>query len=167
MEERVIALTGEIKQRGDVLLYFHNLAEVVDLEKSTNGSFLRPALESGEVQVITCSLPSEMEYCRRINPGLVECFVAVAVRALDRDAVLRGLYEVREQYAEHHGVIYSEAALVAIVDAAEEGDESGFWQRAIDLLDEVGARRREGDTPGDVSVEEVDRCVSVAESSTS
>ena len=167
LEERVIALTGEIKQRGDVLLYFHNLAEVVDLEKSTNGSFLRPALESGEVQVITCSLPSEMEYCRRINPGLVECFVAVAVRALDRDAVLRGLYEVREQYAEHHGVIYSEAALVAIVDAAEEGDESGFWQRAIDLLDEVGARRREGDTPGDVSVEEVDRCVSVAESSTS
>ena len=167
LEERVIALTGEIKQRGDVLLYFHNLAEVVDLEKSTNGSFLRPALESGEVQVITCSLPSETEYCRRVNPGLVECFVAVAVRALDRDAVLRGLYEVREQYAEHHSVTYSEAALVAIADAAEEGDESGFWQRAIDLLDEVGARRRGGGTPGDVSVEEVDRCTSVAENSAS
>ena len=157
LEERVKAVVGEVTQQGDILLYFHNLAEVVDLEQSTNGSFLRPALESGGVQVITGALPSEMDYCRKVNPGLAECFATVSLHRLDRDAVLRGLYEVRELYADHHGVTFSEGALVAIVDAAEEGTDSSFWQRAIDLLDEVAARCSVGDSSGEVSVEDVDQ----------
>ena len=159
LEERVKMLVGEIAQQGDILLYFHNLAEVVDLEKSTNGSFLRPVLESGQMQAITGALPSEMDYCRKVNPGLAECFATVSLRPLDRDAVLRGLYEVHEQYAGHHGVTYSEGALVAIVDAAEEGPDTCFWQRAVDLLDEVAARCSVRDKSGEVSVEDVDRCV--------
>ncbi len=63
---------------------------------------------------------------------------------------------MKQRYSDHHGVSYADAALVAIVDATEEGDEAGFWQRSLDLLDEVGSRvgiLEERDT---VTVEDVD-----------
>jgi len=162
LEERVRAVVTEAAVVGDVLLHFHSLGDVLDLEKSLNGSLLGPAQEEGTLQVITGALPGEMDHCRKLNPRLVECFRAVPVRALDRDGVLRGLYEVRERYGSHHGVTYSDAALVAIVDAAVEDEPEGFWQRSVDLLDEVGARVRLEGGGDEVTVEDVDRATSAA-----
>ena len=157
LEERVSTLIREMAETGNMLLYCHSLAELVDLEGTVKESHFRPALEEGKVQVITGATPEEMDYCRKANPGLFECFRPVPIRPLDRDGVLRGLYALRDRYGAHHGITYSEGALVAIVDVVEPGDEAGFWQRALDLLDEVGARLRlEGGTDV-VTVEDVDR----------
>ena len=70
--------------------------------------------------------------------------------------MLRGLYELKQRYSDHHGVSYSDVALVAIVDAAEEGDEAGFWQRSLDLLDEVSSRVGMLEARDMVTVEDVD-----------
>ncbi len=156
LEERVTAMAKEAKTIANVLLYFHSLADLVDLEKSLNGSVLRPALEEGTLQLLT-GVTVEMDYCRRLNPRLVDCFAPIRIPQLDRDSVLRGLFEVRERYGKHHGVSYLEDALVAIVDAVEEGTADSFWQQAIYKLDEVGARvRLEGETK-EVAVADVDR----------
>lgn len=161
LEERVKALVTETALIGDVLLYFHSLGDVVELEKSMNGSLLRPALEDGVVQIITGALPGELDHCRRLNPGLVDCFASVPINPLDRDSVLKGLYELRERYGAHHGVAYADAALVAIVDAAEEGEETGFWQRGLDLLDEVGAQVHLDGERDEVTVADVDSALAV------
>ncbi len=107
--------------------------------------------------MITGATPGEMDYARKVNAGLAECFRTAPIRPLDRDGVLRGLYGVRDRYEAHHGVSYSEGALVAVVDAAEQEDRAGFWQRALDLLDEVGSRMRLEGRETEVTVEDVDR----------
>jgi len=157
LEERLKMLIDELAGIGDAVLYCHNLADVVDLERNANGSYFCPALQSGTIQVITGATPPEMDACRQINASLTECFRPVPVRLLDRDAVLKGLYELRNRYQEHHGIRYSEGALVAIVDAAETGDEAGFWRRALDLLDEVGVRLRLEGRDDEATEEDVDR----------
>ncbi len=161
-EERLKALIDETAKVGDVVMYFHSLADLVDLEGNAKGSFFRPAFQEGTVQVITGATPGEMGYARKVNPGLAECFRTVPIRPLDRDGVLRGLYGVRDRYGSHHGVTYSEAALVAVVDTAEADGEVDFWQRALSLLDEAGARLRLKGDRREVTVEDVDRASSGA-----
>jgi ATP-dependent Clp protease ATP-binding subunit ClpC len=156
LEERVGALVKEAKTVGDVLLYFHSLADVVDLENSLNGSVLRPALEDGTLRVLT-GVTAEMSYCRKLTPRLVDCFTPIRVIPLDRDSVLRGLFEIRERYGKHHGVSYSEESLVAIVDAVEEHVSESFWQQAVYKLDEVGARVRMEGKKQAIEVGDVDR----------
>ena len=54
--------------------------------------------------------------------------------------MLRALYEVKDRFEAHHAVTYTQEALVAIVDAAETGERSRLWQRALDVMDEAGSR---------------------------
>ena len=156
LEERLKVLISELINFGDAVLYMHSLSDVVELEKCANGSYFCPALQAGTIHIITGATLRETEQCRRLHASLVECFRPVPVRPLGRDAVLRGLYAIKDRYQEYHGVPYSEGALIAIVDAAEEGDEVGFWQRALDLLDEVGVRGLLAGKEGEAMEEDVD-----------
>ena len=142
LEERLKQLLREAQEAGDLLLACHSLGDLVDLEQKAIGSPFRLALQEGVVQVIAGALPGEIDYCRKADPSLTECFIAVAVAPLSREEVMRGLYEVRDRYATHHSVTYSDEALAAVLSAAEPGDPVWFWQRALDLLDDVGARLR-------------------------
>ena len=163
LEERVRALVDETVRLGDVLLYFHSLGDLVDLEKSLNGSILAPALEEGILRIITGAVRGDMDRCLKLNRRLVDCFRPVSVHPLDRDGILGGLYELRQQYGDHHGVAYADGALVAIVDASDHGDETGFWQRSLDLLDAVGAHVKLLPEKHEVTVEDVDEVATTSE----
>ena len=141
-EKRLKTLTDEIATVGDVILYIPRLAALVDLEGNAKGAILRSALQDGAVQVLAGATTAEMDYCRKSNEGLVECFRLVAVSPLDSAGVLRNLYAVRQRYGAHHGVSYADEALEAIVAATAAGEVGGYYQRALDQLDEVGARLR-------------------------
>lgn len=156
-EERLKMVIEETQAHPEILLYVHSLADLVDWEANARGSFFRPALQAGTVRVITSATQSEMAYCRKINAALVDCFREVPILPLDREGVLRGLYALRDVYGAYHGVSYSEGALVAIVDAVEAGDDSGFWKRALALFDEVGARAKLAGETDAVQVNDVDR----------
>jgi ATP-dependent Clp protease ATP-binding subunit ClpA len=160
LEERIKTIISETADCRDAVLFLHSLSDVVELEKNANGSYFLPALQEGAIQIITGATWREMDGCRRQNASLVECFRPVSVRPLERDAVLRGINVAKESYEDFHGVKYSEGALVAIVDAAEEGEEAGFWQRALDLLDEAGERGLLSGKVGELTEEDVDRAVS-------
>ena len=155
-EERLKMVLEETRENPPILLYVHNLADLVDWEANARGSFFRPALEEGAVRILTGATPSEMAYCRKVNAELVAFFREVPIQALDRDGVLRGLYALRDAYGEFHGVTYADEALVAIVDAAEAGDEAGFWRRAVALCDAVGARTKLLGESDQISVADVD-----------
>ena len=154
-EERLKALTDEIAMVGDVILHVPSLADLVDLEGNAKGSILRVALQDGVVQVLTSATTAEMDYCRKTNEGLAECFQPVSVSPLDRAGVLRNLYAVRQRYGTHHGASYADEALDAIAKAAEAGEAAAYYQRALDLLDEVGARLRLEEGKGEATVEHV------------
>jgi ATP-dependent Clp protease ATP-binding subunit ClpC len=158
LEERLQTLIREVLKSGPLLLHFHCLADVVDLEKTANGSYFGPVLLQGQVQILTGARPDELAYSRKTNAGLVEGFSHVSLPCLDQSNVLRGLYAVRQRYAAHHGLNYADEALEAIATAAAEGDQEGGWQRALDLMDKVGARHQlEKGTGGTLDAAEVGR----------
>jgi len=159
-EERLKAILDESTGIGDVIFYFHSLADLVDFEDNAKGSFFRPALQAGVIRIITGATPGEMAYSRKVNAGLVACFRQIPVQPLDRHGVGRGLYALRDRYCAYHGVTCADEVLEAIVDTADPGDETEFWQRALDMLDALGARlRQEGRT--EASVDDVDRMAKI------
>ena len=156
-EERLKALVDELAPETDAVLYCHGLCDLVELEGNAKGSFFRPALEEGRIRMITGATPGELAEARKVKPDLVACFSEVAIGPMGREEVLRELQTLAERYGQHHGVEYSDGALVAVVDAAEvSSGPAQFHQRALDLLDEVGARARLAGEPS-VAVESVDR----------
>ena len=154
-EERLHQMLGEAAKKNNVVLYLPSLGDLVALDANAKGSFFRLALEQGSVRILSGTTSSELEYCRAANGALVDCFRPHRLRELDRDEVLRALYEVKDRFEAHHAVTYTQEALVAIVDAAETGERSRLWQRALDVMDEAGSRlKMEGGK--EVTVEGVD-----------
>ena len=142
LEERLIQPIREVKEDGDIILFCPSLADLIDLEEKATGSFFQAGLQAGWVRIIAGAVQGEIEACVKTDPGITECFRSVAMLPLDQEGVLKGLRELSRRYGAFHGVTYSEEALKAIVNAAEPGDQAGMWQRALDLLDDVGVRMR-------------------------
>ncbi|MCZ6635359.1 MAG: helix-turn-helix domain-containing protein [bacterium] len=159
LEERVDNLIRESHQAGDVLLFVPSLADLADLEAHTKGSLVVPALQNGDIQVITGATPAAMSYCKQVCPDLIGCFRKVRVGALDPEGVLKGIFFLRDRYATYHGVTYADDSLKAMVEAVESGDESECWQRALNLMDDVGARAKVEEWTGEISAEDVARTV--------
>ena len=154
-EERLHRMLDEAEKKNNIVLYLPSLGDLVALDANAKGSYFRLALEQGSVKLLTGTTSSELEYCRAANGALVDCFRPHRLRELDRDEVLRALYEAKDRFEAHHAVTYTQEALVAIVDVAETGERIGLWQRALDVMDEAGSRlQMEGGK--EVTVEAVD-----------
>ena len=72
LEERVDSLIRESRQTGDVLLYATSLVDLADLEAHARGTLLIPALQNGDIQVITGATPAALSYCKQVCPDLIE-----------------------------------------------------------------------------------------------
>ena len=94
-EERLNQLLGEAAKKNDIVLYLPSLGDLVALDANAKGSFFRLALEQGSVRLLAGTTSSELEYCPAANEALVDCFRPHRIRELDRDEVLRALYEAK------------------------------------------------------------------------
>ena len=157
LEERVDTLIREIQQGGDILLFLPSLADLADIEAQTRGSLVVPALENGDLQVITGATPAAMSYCRQVCVDLIDCFREVRVGPLGTEGVLKGILSIRDRYAKYHGVNYGNDALESIVEASRDGAEK--WLYALNLMDEVGARAKVEEWGGEISAEDVKQVV--------
>ena len=159
LEERVDNLIRESQQAGDIVLYVASLLDLADLEVHTKGTLLIPALQNADIQVIAGATEAAMAYGQKVCPDLVDCFSKVQIAALDMQGVLQGIFSVRDRYSAYHGVTYADSALEAIVDAVKSAGDAGCWQRAMDLMDDIGARAKVEAWTGEISVEDVTRTV--------
>ncbi len=140
LEERVDTLIREIQQRGGIFLFLPSLADLADIEAQTRGSLVVPALENGDLQVITGATPAAMSYCRQVCVDLIHCFREVRVGPLEPAGILKGILSIRDRYSAYHGVTYGSDALEAVVEATNEVSEK--WLRALYLMDEIGTRAK-------------------------
>lgn len=106
-EER---LEGVIEELGgiDGVLCIENLLDLVrtggaDATDSL-AAFLMPYLAHGELRVVGEATPDELEACRRLLPGLVDCFQLVPVREFEPAAALAAMTHVAESLEREFGV---------------------------------------------------------------
>ena len=146
-EERLKKVLKEIRTRGDIILFIdeiHTLVGAGAAEGSIDAAqMLKPMLARGELQTI--GAPTNDEYRKYIekDAALERRFQPVKVEEPSVDETVEILKGLRDRYEAHHRVIITDAAIQAAAELADRYISDRFLpDKAIDLVDEAGARLR-------------------------
>ena len=144
-EERIRALVKEIEQNPDVIIFIDEIHTLVGAG-STPGSMdaanmLKPALARGTIQCIGATTLDEYRNSIEKDGALERRFQKVMVEPTTADETVAILRNIKDRYEHHHHVEYSDDAILACVKLTDRYvTDRAFPDKAIDALDEVGAR---------------------------
>jgi len=146
-EERIKAVMDEIKKNGNILLFIDELHTIVGAGAAEGAidasNILKPALSRGEIQCIGATTLDEYRKHIEKDAALERRFqkILVAPPSLEETtAILMGL---KPKYEEHHKCIYTDGAIKSAVYLSDRYIAGRFLpDKAIDLLDEAGAKAR-------------------------
>ena len=146
-EERIKAVMTEVKRAKNVVLFIdeiHTLVGAGGAEGAIDAAnVLKPALSRGELQVIGATTLDEYRKHIEKDGALERRFQSVIVEPPDRDDAIAILHGLAERYEDHHKVNYDDLALESAVDFSIKYITSRFLpDKAIDVIDEAGARLR-------------------------
>ena len=144
-EERIKALIKEIEQNPDVIVFIDEIHTMIGAG-STPGSMdaaniLKPALARGTIQCIGATTLDEYRNSIEKDGALERRFQKVIVEATSATDTLTILHNIKDRYEDHHHVSYTDDAIEACVKLTDRYvTDRAFPDKAIDALDEVGAR---------------------------
>lgn len=144
-EERIRALVKEIEQNPDVIIFIDEIHTLIGAG-STPGSMdaanmLKPALARGTIQCIGATTLDEYRNSIEKDGALERRFQKVMVEPTTADETVAILRNIKDRYEHHHHVEYSDDAILACVKLTDRYvTDRAFPDKAIDALDEVGAR---------------------------
>jgi len=146
-EERLKKVLKEIKTRGDIVLFIDEIHTLVGAGAAEGAidaaSILKPMLARGELQTIGATTLEEFRKHFEKDAALERRFQSVQVdepKLSDAIEILDGL---KDRYEVHHGVRFTDQAIVSAVNMADRYISDRFLpDKAIDLIDEAGSRMR-------------------------
>ena len=146
-EERLKKILKEIRTRGDIILFIdeiHTLVGAGAAEGSIDASqMLKPMLARGELQTIGATTSDEYRKYIEKDAALERRFQPVKVDEPSVEETVGILKGLRDRYEAHHRVIITDAAIQAAAELADRYVSDRFLpDKAIDLMDEAGARLR-------------------------
>ena len=146
-EERLKKVLKEIRTRGDIILFIdeiHTLVGAGAAEGSIDAAqMLKPMLARGELQTIGATTNDEYRKYIEKDAALERRFQPVKVDEPSVDETVEILKGLRDRYEAHHRVIITDAAIQAAAELADRYISDRFLpDKAIDLVDEAGARLR-------------------------
>ncbi len=146
-EERIKAVMDEIKKNGNVLLFIDELHTIVGAGAAEGAidasNILKPALSRGEIQCIGATTLDEYRKHIEKDPALERRFQKIIVQPPSIEESILILGGLKPKYEEHHKCVYTEGAIKAAVYQSERYISGRFLpDKAIDLLDEAGAKAR-------------------------
>ncbi len=145
-EERLRTVIEEIRQHSDELIVFvdeiHTVVGAGGGEGSTDAAnMLKPALARGELHVIGATTLAEHRRYIEKDAALERRFQPILVPEPSLDDTIEILRGLRDRYEAHHGIRYTDEALVAAAELADRYLTDRFLpDKAIDLIDQAGAR---------------------------
>ena len=144
-EERIKALIKEIEQNPDIIVFIDEIHTLIGAG-STPGSMdaaniLKPALARGTIQCIGATTLDEYRKSIEKDGALERRFQKVMVEPTTTEETMTILHNIKDRYERHHHVKYDDEAIMACVKLTERYvTDRYFPDKAIDALDEVGAR---------------------------
>ena len=146
-EERLKKVLKEIRTRGDIILFIdeiHTLVGAGAAEGSIDAAqMLKPMLARGELQTIGATTNDEYRKHIEKDAALERRFQPVKVEEPSVEETVEILKGLRDRYEAHHRVIITDAAIQAAAELADRYISDRFLpDKAIDLVDEAGARLR-------------------------
>ncbi len=146
-EERLKKVTKEIKTRGDIIVFIDEIHTLVGAGAAEGAidaaSILKPMLARGELQTIGATTLDEYRKHFEKDAALERRFQSVLVNEPSIAHTINILKGLRDRYEAHHKVSITDGAIVSAVNLADRYISDRFLpDKAIDLIDEAGARLR-------------------------
>ncbi|SDH22293.1 ATP-dependent Clp protease ATP-binding subunit ClpC, partial [Lentzea fradiae] len=146
-EERLKKVLKEIRTRGDIILFIDEIHTLVGAGAAEGAidaaSILKPMLARGELQTIGATTLDEYRKHVEKDPALERRFQPIQVGEPSLEHTIEILKGLRDRYEAHHRVSITDSALVAAATLADRYINDRFLpDKAIDLIDEAGARMR-------------------------
>ncbi|GAB5554208.1 MAG: ATP-dependent Clp protease ATP-binding subunit [Saprospiraceae bacterium] len=144
-EERMKAIMNELEKSRDVILFIDEIHTIVGAGGATGSldasNIFKPALARGELQCIGASTLDEYRQHIEKDGALDRRFQKVMVNPPSPEEAINILENIKAKYEDFHNVTYSDEAIQACVKLSERYISDRFLpDKAIDVLDEVGAR---------------------------
>jgi ATP-dependent Clp protease ATP-binding subunit ClpC len=146
-EERLKKVLKEIRTRGDIILFIDEIHTLVGAGAAEGAidaaSILKPMLARGELQTIGATTLDEYRKYVEKDPALERRFQPIQVGEPSVTHTIEILKGLRDRYESHHRVTITDPALVAAATLADRYINDRYLpDKAIDLIDEAGARMR-------------------------
>ena len=144
-EERMKAIMTELEKNRDVILFIDEIHTIVGAGGATGSldasNIFKPALSRGELQCIGASTLDEYRQYIEKDGALERRFQKVLIEPPSVDDSIHILSNIRSKYEEFHNVSYSDEAIAHCVKWSDRYISDRFLpDKAIDVMDEVGAR---------------------------
>lgn len=144
-EERMKSVLQELQNHHEIILFIDEIHTIIGAGNAQGSldaaNILKPALARGEVQCIGATTTAEYAKSIEKDGALERRFQKVTVRPTTTAETLHILEQLREHYGQYHRVVYSDEVLRQCVEMSERYlTDRAFPDKAIDVMDEVGAR---------------------------
>src|SRR6188768_1677079 len=166
-EERLKAIMKELTENPNIIVFIdelHTLVGAGSAEGSLDAAnILKPALSRGEIRCIGATTPAEYRKYIEKDRSLERRFQAVKVDPPSEKETIEVLMGVKDRYEQFHHVEYTNEAIEAAVYQSSRYITDRFLpDKAIDLIDEAGARAKLREAEFSAEVGELSRIVRTA-----
>ncbi len=146
-EERIKAVMDELKRSGKIVLFIDEIHTLVGAGAAEGAidaaNILKPALARGEIQCIGATTLDEYRKNIEKDAALERRFQTILVEPPSVDETIQILKGLRDKYEAHHRVKFSDESLEAAAKLSDRYISNRFLpDKAVDILDEAGARAR-------------------------
>ncbi|MEO7210793.1 MAG: ATP-dependent Clp protease ATP-binding subunit [Chitinophagaceae bacterium] len=144
-EERMKAIMNELEKNRDVILFIDEIHTIVGAGGASGSldasNIFKPALSRGELQCIGASTLDEYRMHIEKDGALDRRFQKVMIDPPSVDETIQILENIKSKYEDYHNVTYNQEAIEACVKLSDRYMTDRLLpDKAIDVLDEVGAR---------------------------
>lgn len=144
-EERIKDIVEELESNQDIIVYIDEIHTMVGAGAGSGSmdaaNMLKPALSRGTIQCIGSTTLEEYRKHIEKDGALERRFQKIILEPCSPEATLEILKQLRPHYETYHHVRFSDEALEAMVSLADRYIHDRYFpDKAIDLLDETGAR---------------------------
>ena len=165
-EERIKAVMDEIRRSKNVILFIDELHTIVGAGSAEGAmdasNIIKPALSRGELQCVGATTLNEYRKYIEKDAALERRFQTVKVEAPSVEEAVQILHGLRPKYEAHHKARLTDEALDAAVKLSDRYLTGRFLpDKAIDVMDEAGARARINAMTRPPDVKEIEKEIEV------
>lgn len=144
-EERLKVILDELYDNPDIIVFIDEIHTIIGAGNSSGSldasNIFKPALARGELQCIGATTLDEYRENIEKDGALERRFQKVIVDGTTPEETMEILKNLKSRYESHHKVSYTDESLMACVSLADRYiTDREFPDKAIDIMDEVGAR---------------------------
>lgn len=144
-EERMKAVINELEKADDVILFIDEIHTIVGAGGASGSldasNMFKPALARGDIQCIGATTLDEYRENIEKDGALERRFQKILVEPPSALETLKIIEKIKDAYEKHHHVIYTDDAIQTAVRLADRYiSERNFPDKAIDIIDEAGAK---------------------------